>query len=100
MRRSKASTSALSSTWRSALPTGLAGPSADFSVLRSSSIPSGMGWRANSQITVRSFGALTRVDDVDRRAVREFVARELGHLPQATRRKLVCDNAAKLYRLG
>ena len=31
---------------------------------------------------------------------REFVARELGHLPQATRRKLVCDNAAKLYRLG
>ena len=31
---------------------------------------------------------------------REFVARELGPLPQATRRKLVCDNAAKLYRLG
>ncbi|MBP8310580.1 MAG: amidohydrolase [Burkholderiaceae bacterium] len=31
---------------------------------------------------------------------REFVARELGHLPPDTRRKLVCDNAAKLYRLG
>ncbi len=31
---------------------------------------------------------------------REFVARELGHLPPATRRKLICDNAAKLYRLS
>jgi predicted TIM-barrel fold metal-dependent hydrolase len=28
---------------------------------------------------------------------REYVARELGHLPAATRRKIVCENAAKLY---
>ncbi|QQS10817.1 MAG: amidohydrolase [Rhodospirillales bacterium] len=29
----------------------------------------------------------------------EFLARELGHLPAATRRKVVRDNAAKLYQL-
>lgn len=28
-----------------------------------------------------------------------YLDRELGHLPQATRRKVVCDNAARLYRL-
>jgi len=28
---------------------------------------------------------------------REYVARELGHLPAETRRKIVCDNAARLY---
>jgi len=28
----------------------------------------------------------------------EYIRRELGHLPEATRRKIVCDNAAKLYR--
>jgi uncharacterized protein len=28
---------------------------------------------------------------------REYLARELGHLPEATRRKIVRDNAAKLY---
>src|SRR6516225_2785962 len=28
----------------------------------------------------------------------EYIQRELGHLPEATRRKIVCDNAAKLYR--
>jgi predicted TIM-barrel fold metal-dependent hydrolase len=28
---------------------------------------------------------------------REYVARELGHLPAATRRAIVCDNAARLY---
>ena len=27
----------------------------------------------------------------------EYIARELGHLPAATRRKIVCENAAKLY---
>jgi predicted TIM-barrel fold metal-dependent hydrolase len=27
----------------------------------------------------------------------EYIARELGHLPAATRRKIVCDNAARLY---
>jgi predicted TIM-barrel fold metal-dependent hydrolase len=27
----------------------------------------------------------------------EYIARELGHLPAATRRKIVCTNAAKLY---
>jgi predicted TIM-barrel fold metal-dependent hydrolase len=27
----------------------------------------------------------------------EFIARELGHLPAATRRKIVCENAGKLY---
>jgi predicted TIM-barrel fold metal-dependent hydrolase len=27
----------------------------------------------------------------------EYLARELGHLPAATRRKIVCENAAKLY---
>jgi uncharacterized protein len=30
----------------------------------------------------------------------EYLDRELGHLPAATRRKVTCDNAAKLYRLG
>ena len=28
---------------------------------------------------------------------KEYVARELGHLPAAVRRKVVCENAAKLY---
>jgi predicted TIM-barrel fold metal-dependent hydrolase len=28
----------------------------------------------------------------------EYIQRELGHLPEATRKKIVCDNAAKLYR--
>jgi predicted TIM-barrel fold metal-dependent hydrolase len=28
----------------------------------------------------------------------EYIERELGHLPAATRKKIVCDNAAKLYR--
>ena len=28
---------------------------------------------------------------------REYIARELGHLPAATRRAIVCDNAARLY---
>lgn len=28
---------------------------------------------------------------------REFIARELGHLPAARRRKVVCENAARLY---
>jgi predicted TIM-barrel fold metal-dependent hydrolase len=27
----------------------------------------------------------------------EFIARELGHLPEATRRKVVCENAGRLY---
>jgi predicted TIM-barrel fold metal-dependent hydrolase len=27
----------------------------------------------------------------------EYIRRELGHLPEATRKKIVCDNAAKLY---
>lgn len=26
-----------------------------------------------------------------------FIERELGHLPAATRRKITCENAAKLY---
>ncbi len=28
----------------------------------------------------------------------EYIERELGHLPEPIRRKIVCDNAAKLYR--
>jgi uncharacterized protein len=28
----------------------------------------------------------------------EYIQRELGHLPDAIRKKIVCDNAAKLYR--
>jgi uncharacterized protein len=28
----------------------------------------------------------------------EYIQRELGHLSVATQRKIVCDNAAKLYR--
>ncbi|HEY1796754.1 MAG TPA: amidohydrolase family protein [Stellaceae bacterium] len=28
----------------------------------------------------------------------EYIEKELGHLPAATRQKIVCDNAAKLYR--
>src|SRR5688500_7608735 len=28
---------------------------------------------------------------------KEYVARELGHLPAGVRRKVVCENAAKLY---
>ena len=31
---------------------------------------------------------------------KEYVARELGHLAAATRKKIVCDNAAALYGLG
>lgn len=27
----------------------------------------------------------------------EFIQRELGELPEATRRKVVCENAARLY---
>jgi predicted TIM-barrel fold metal-dependent hydrolase len=30
----------------------------------------------------------------------EYIQRELGHLPAATRKKIVCDNAAKLYRFA
>ena len=30
----------------------------------------------------------------------DYLKRELGHLPEATRRKITRDNAAKLYRLG
>ncbi len=30
---------------------------------------------------------------------KDYLKRELGHLPEATRRKVVCDNARKLYRL-
>ena len=29
----------------------------------------------------------------------EYIQRELGHLPAATRKKIVCDNAAKFYGL-
>ena len=29
----------------------------------------------------------------------EFIAKELGHLPEATRRKVVCENAGRLYGL-
>jgi predicted TIM-barrel fold metal-dependent hydrolase len=29
---------------------------------------------------------------------REYIQRELGHLPENTRHKIVCENAAKLYR--
>jgi uncharacterized protein len=29
---------------------------------------------------------------------REYIQKELGHLPEVTRKKIVCDNAAKLYR--
>ena len=28
----------------------------------------------------------------------EYIQKELGHLPAATRHKIVCENAAKLYR--
>ncbi len=28
----------------------------------------------------------------------EYIEKELGHLPAATKKKIVCDNAAKLYR--
>jgi len=28
----------------------------------------------------------------------DYIERELGHLPEATRKKIICDNAAKLYR--
>src|SRR5215471_16647151 len=28
----------------------------------------------------------------------DYIQQELGHLPDATRRKIVCENAAKLYR--
>jgi predicted TIM-barrel fold metal-dependent hydrolase len=28
----------------------------------------------------------------------EYIRKELGHLPASTRKKIVCDNAAKLYR--
>jgi predicted TIM-barrel fold metal-dependent hydrolase len=30
----------------------------------------------------------------------EFIARELGHLPAAVRRRIVCENAAELYGFG
>jgi len=30
---------------------------------------------------------------------REYIQNELGHLPAATRRKVVCENAGKLYGL-
>jgi predicted TIM-barrel fold metal-dependent hydrolase len=30
----------------------------------------------------------------------EYIERELGHLPAATRKKIVCDNAARLYRFA
>jgi len=30
----------------------------------------------------------------------EYIERELGHLPAATRKKIVCGNAARLYRFG
>ncbi|MFO1080947.1 MAG: amidohydrolase family protein [Reyranellaceae bacterium] len=29
----------------------------------------------------------------------DFIKNELGHLPEATRRKVICDNAVKLYNL-
>ena len=28
----------------------------------------------------------------------EYIEKELGHLPAAIKQKIVCDNAAKLYR--
>jgi predicted TIM-barrel fold metal-dependent hydrolase len=28
----------------------------------------------------------------------QYIQRELGHMPADTRKKIVCDNAAKLYR--
>jgi predicted TIM-barrel fold metal-dependent hydrolase len=28
---------------------------------------------------------------------KEYIAREMGHLPAETRRKIVCENAAHLY---
>jgi len=28
---------------------------------------------------------------------REYIQREMGHLPERSRRKIICDNAAKLY---
>jgi len=28
----------------------------------------------------------------------EYIRKELGHLPEPTRHKIVCENAAKLYR--
>jgi hypothetical protein len=28
----------------------------------------------------------------------EYIEKELGHLPAETRHKIVCENAAKLYR--
>jgi predicted TIM-barrel fold metal-dependent hydrolase len=31
---------------------------------------------------------------------RDFIKKELGHVPEATRRKVICDNAARLYRLA
>jgi predicted TIM-barrel fold metal-dependent hydrolase len=30
---------------------------------------------------------------------REYIARELGHLPADVRRKVVCENAGRLYGL-
>jgi len=29
---------------------------------------------------------------------KEYIQKELGHLPADVRKKIVCDNAAKLYR--
>jgi predicted TIM-barrel fold metal-dependent hydrolase len=31
---------------------------------------------------------------------REYIAREMGHLPAETRRKIVCENAARLYNFA
>src|SRR3546814_19483674 len=31
---------------------------------------------------------------------REFIENELGDLPEAVRRKIVCENAAQLYEIG
>lgn len=28
----------------------------------------------------------------------DYIEKELGHLPAATKQKIICDNAAKLYR--
>ena len=30
----------------------------------------------------------------------EFIEREVGHLPEAVRQKVVCDNAKRLYRFA
>jgi predicted TIM-barrel fold metal-dependent hydrolase len=30
----------------------------------------------------------------------EYIQREMGHLPERIRRKIICENAAKLYGFG